>query len=272
MVKFCFQNRVLLSFFERSHMMKKQTVLVTGASAGFGKEIVYQLIADGYRVIGSARRIDKLRMMESHLGAEKFLALQMDVSDTKSVDTALKNLPENWKTIDVLINNAGLALGLDKAQEADFSKWMTMINTNIVGLTYLTHQLLPQMVERNAGMIINLGSTAGTIPYPGGNIYGATKAFVKQFSLNLRADLAGTKIRVSNIEPGLCEGTEFSSVRFNGDQDRVNAVYQGAHAIQPIDIAKTVSWIMAQPEHVNINRIEIMPVSQSYGPQPVHRD
>ncbi|VTS28565.1 NADP-dependent L-serine/L-allo-threonine dehydrogenase [Streptococcus porcinus] len=252
--------------------MTKQIALVTGASAGFGKEIVYQLIADGYRVIGAARRIDKLREMESYLGAEKFLALKMDVSDTNSIDTSLKSLPVDWQVIDVLINNAGLALGLDKAQEADFANWLTMINTNIVGLTYLTNQLLPKMVARNIGTIINLGSTAGTIPYPGANIYGASKAFVKQFSLNLRADLAGTKIRVSNIEPGLCEGTEFSTVRFNGDRERVNALYQGAHAIQPVDIAKTVSWILSQPDHININRIEIMPVSQTYGPQPVYRD
>lgn len=252
--------------------MTKQIALVTGASAGFGKEIVYQLIADGYRVIGAARRIDKLREMESYFGAEKFLALQMDVSDTNLIDLALKKLPIDWQVIDILINNAGLALGLDKAQEADFANWMTMINTNIVGLTYLTHQLLPKMVAKNTGTIINIGSTAGTIPYPGANIYGASKAFVKQFSLNLRADLAGTKIRVSNIEPGLCEGTEFSTVRFNGDQERVNALYQGAHAIQAVDIAKTVSWILSQPDHVNINRIEIMPVSQTYGPQPVYRD
>ncbi|MBA2795565.1 SDR family NAD(P)-dependent oxidoreductase [Streptococcus porcinus] len=252
--------------------MTKQIALVTGASAGFGKEIVYQLIADGYRVIGAARRIDKLREMEAYLGAEKFLALKMDVSDTNSIDAGLKSLPVDWQVIDILINNAGLALGLDKAQEADFANWLTMINTNIVGLTYLTNQLLPKMVARNIGTIINLGSTAGTIPYPGANVYGATKAFVKQFSLNLRADLAGTKIRVSNIEPGLCEGTEFSTVRFNGDRERVNALYQGAHAIQPVDIAKTVSWVLSQPDHVNINRIEIMPVSQTYGPQPVYRD
>ncbi len=147
-----------------------------------------------------------------------------------------------------------------------------MINTNIVGLTYLTRQILPDMVKRNTGMIINLGSTAGTVPYPGANVYGASKAFVKQFSLNLRADLAGTKIRVTNIEPGLCEGTEFSNVRFKGDDERAEKLYDGAHAIKPEDIANTVSWVTSQPSHVNINRIEIMPVSQSFGPQPVYRD
>lgn len=252
--------------------MTAKIVLVTGASAGFGKAIVDELIQSGHRVIGAARRLEKLEELEAIYGENYFLPLQMDISVQESVNQAINSLPLSWSQIDVLINNAGLALTLDKAQEADFNNWLTMINTNIIGLSYLTHQLLPQMVKRNSGMIINLGSTAGTVPYPGGNIYGATKAFVKQFSLNLRADLAGTKIRVSNIEPGLCEGTEFSSVRFSGDQDRVNATYEGAHAIQPIDIAKTVSWIMEQPEHVNINRIEMMPVSQTYGPQPIYRD
>lgn len=250
----------------------KKIALVTGASAGFGLSIVTELIKEGYRVIGAARRMSILKSLEEQFGSSHFFPLEMDVSKTNSIDEALAKLPKEWQEIDVLINNAGLALGLDKAFEADFSNWMTMINTNIVGLTYLTQKILPQMVERNSGTIINLGSTAGTIPYPGGNVYGATKAFVKQFSLNLRADLAGSKIRVSNIEPGLCEGTEFSSVRFNGDEERVKNLYEGAHAIQPIDIAKTVSWILSQPEYVNINRIEIMPVSQSYGPQPVFRD
>ncbi|MCK1186938.1 SDR family NAD(P)-dependent oxidoreductase [Streptococcus uberis] len=250
----------------------KKIALVTGASAGFGLSIVTELVKEGYRVIGAARRMSILKSLEEQFGSSHFFPLEMDVSKTNSIDEALAKLPKEWQEIDVLINNAGLALGLDKAFEADFSNWMTMINTNIVGLTYLTQKILPQMVERNSGTIINLGSTAGTIPYPGGNIYGATKAFVKQFSLNLRADLAGSKIRVSNIEPGLCEGTEFSSVRFNGDKERVKNLYEGAHAIQPIDIAKTVSWILSQPEYVNINRIEIMPVSQSYGPQPVFRD
>ncbi len=231
--------------------------LVTGASAGFGKAIVKKLVSDGYRVIASARRLEKLQSLQAEFGEDKVYPLQMDVSQTDLIDQALASLPEDWKQIDLLVNNAGLALGLDKAYEAEISDWMTMINTNIVGLVYLTRQILPSMVKRNSGMIINLGSTAGTIPYPGANIYGASKAFVKQFSLNLRADLAGTKIRVTNIEPGLCEGTEFS---------------KGAHAITPEDIANTVSWVASQPEHVNFNRIEMMPVSQTYGAQPVYRD
>lgn len=250
----------------------KKVALVTGASAGFGKAIVEKLVSDGFQVVAAARRLEKLQSLQAELGRESVYPLQMDITNTEQVDVALESLPEGWKAIDLLVNNAGLALGLDKAYEADFSDWMTMINTNIVGLTYLTRQLLPQMVKKNSGMVINLGSTAGTVPYPGANVYGASKAFVKQFSLNLRADLAGTKIRVTNIEPGLCEGTEFSNVRFKGDDDRANKLYQGAHAIKPEDIANTVSWIAGQPEHVNINRIEIMPVSQSFGPQRVYRD
>ena len=181
-------------------------------------------------------------------------------------------MPEAWQKIDILVNNAGLALGLDKAYEADMQDWLTMIQTNVVGLVYLTRQIIPQMVERDSGLIINLGSTAGTVPYPGANVYGASKAFVKQFSLNLRADLAGHHIRVTNIEPGLCEGTEFSTVRFKGDKQRSEKLYEGAHAIQPVDIADTVAWIVGQPPHVNINRIELMPVSQTFGPQPVFRE
>ncbi len=250
----------------------KKVALVTGASSGFGKAIVEKLVSDGFQVVAAARRLEKLQSLQAELGRESVYPLQMDITKTDQVDAALASLPDEWKAIELLVNNAGLALGLDKAYEADFSDWMTMINTNIVGLTYLTRQLLPQMVKKNSGMVINLGSTAGTVPYPGANVYGASKAFVKQFSLNLRADLAGTKIRVTNIEPGLCEGTEFSNVRFKGDDDRANKLYQGAHAIKPEDIANTVSWIAGQPEHVNINRIEIMPVSQSFGPQPVYRD
>ena len=246
--------------------------LVTGASAGFGKAIAEKLVSDGYRVIASARRLEKLQSLQAALGEQNVYPLQMDISQTQAIDEALASLPKEWREIDILVNNAGLALGLDKAYEADFSDWLTMINTNIVGLTYLTRQILPDMVKRNTGMIINLGSTAGTVPYPGDNVYGASKAFVKQFSLNLRADLAGTKIRVTNIEPGLCEGTEFSNVRFKGDDERAEKLYDGAHAIKPEDIANTVSWVASQPSHVNINRIEIMPVSQSFGPQPVYRD
>ena len=248
-----------------------ETILVTGASAGFGQAICQRLVADGHRVIGAARRIEKLQALHEELG-EAFYPLQMDVTDLTQVDHALASLPADWDQIDVLVNNAGLALGLAPAYEAEVSDWLTMIQTNIVGLVYLTRQILPQMVERDSGLIINLGSTAGTVPYPGANVYGASKAFVKQFSLNLRADLAGHHIRVTNIEPSLCEGTEFSTVRFKGDDQRAGKLYEGAHAIQPVDIANTVAWIVGQPPHVNINRIEIMPVSQTFGAQPVFRE
>lgn len=246
------------------------TILVTGASAGFGKAICETLVKAGFRVIGAARRLEKLNELKAQLG-DHFYPLQMDVSKTTEIDTALSNLPTEWQQIDGLVNNAGLALGLEPAHKADFNDWLTMINTNIIGLTYLTQQLLPQMVQRNQGHIINLGSIAGTYPYPGGNVYGATKAFVQQFSLNLRADLAGTAVRVTNIEPGLCGGTEFSNVRFKGDDEKAANLYKGANAIQPEDIANAVLWIYQQPPHVNINRIEIMPVSQSFAALNVSR-
>ncbi|MGT2906492.1 SDR family oxidoreductase [Streptococcus dentiloxodontae] len=248
-----------------------KTVMITGSSAGFGLAMAKLFVAKGYRVIGAARRLDKLHSLKAKLG-DNFYPLAMDMVDKDSISQALASLPEKWQTIDILINNAGLALGLDKAYETDFADWETMIKTNIIGLTYLTRQLLPKMVERNQGLIINMGSTAGTVPYPGANVYGASKAFVKQFSLNLRADLAGTKLRVTNIEPGLCEGTEFSNVRFKGDNERADKLYEGAHAIRPEDIAQTALWIAEQPEHLNFNRIEIMPVSQTFGAQPVYRD
>ncbi|PSJ80625.1 SDR family NAD(P)-dependent oxidoreductase, partial [Neisseria iguanae] len=200
-------------------------ILITGASAGFGEAICRSFVGAGYHVIGAARRLDKLQTLADELGGQ-FYALEMDVSKTESIRNALDSLPENFSEIDCLINNAGLALGLDNADKADFGDWETMIQTNIIGLTFLTRQVLPQMVARNQGYIINLGSIAGTYPYPGGNVYGATKAFVRQFSLNLRADLAGKNIRVTNIEPGLCGDTEFSNVRFKGDNERVSDLYK----------------------------------------------
>lgn len=245
-----------------------KTILVTGASAGFGRAICQELVTAGYQVIGAARRLEKLAELKKELG-EAFYPLVLDLSRKETVREALDQLPHNWSAVDVLINNAGLALGLDKAQEADFSDWETMIMTNVMGLSFITNQLLPELVDRR-GLIINIGSIAGTYPYPGGNIYGASKAFVKQFSLNLRADLAGTGVRVTNLEPGLCGGTEFSLVRFKGDQERAEKLYEGTNSIQPEDIAKTILWLIEQPEHININRLEMMPTSQSFGPLPVH--
>lgn len=248
-----------------------EVILVTGASAGFGEAIARLFVSKGYRVIGAARRQDKLRDLAHELG-ERFYPLQMDVSDKDSVDKALALLPKDWSKISLLVNNAGLALGLDKAYEADFKDWETMIMTNVMGLSYLTRKLLPQMVAAKEGYIINIGSTAGSYPYPGGNVYGATKAFVKQFSLNLRADLAGSHVRVSTIEPGLCGGTEFSKVRFKGDADRAKQVYEGVSSLQPEDIANAVLWLFQQPKHVNVNCLELMPVSQSFGPWHLAED
>lgn len=246
-------------------------VLITGASAGFGKAMCNVFVKAGYKVIGAARRLDKLNQLKTELG-ENFFPLQMDMNNLSEIDRALSKLPEAFQQIDLLVNNAGLALGLEPAHQANFDDWLTMINTNIVGLTYLTRKVLPQMVERKQGHIINLGSIAGTYPYPGGNVYGATKAFVEQFSLNLRADLAGTKVRVTNVEPGLCGGTEFSNVRFKGDDSKAASVYANVQPIEPIDIANTVLWIYQQPAHVNINRIEIMPVAQSFSALNVVRE
>ncbi|BAQ75666.1 MULTISPECIES: SDR family NAD(P)-dependent oxidoreductase [Pseudomonas] len=239
-----------------------KTAFVTGASAGFGQAICRRLIAEGYRVIGGARRMDKLQRLEQELG-ENFIALELDVTDKTSLERAVEQIHEASLAIDLLVNNAGLALGIERAQQSSAQNWERMIATNITGLALITQRVLPRMVEANSGLIINIGSIAGTYPYPGGNVYGASKAFVKQFSLNLRADLAGTRVRVTNIEPGLCSGTDFSVVRLNGDMEAVHALYKDVEAIRPEDIANTVCWIAQQPEHLNINSIEIMPVAQS---------
>ncbi|MDO5058846.1 MAG: SDR family oxidoreductase [Neisseria sp.] len=246
-------------------------VLITGASAGFGAAMCAAFVKAGYKVVGAARRLERLQEMQAELGGN-FYPVRMDLTDKASVQTALETLPEGFAEIDCLINNGGLALGLDGADKADFADWETMIQTNVLGLTFLTHQVLPQMVARKSGYIINIGSIAGTYPYPGGNVYGATKAFVRQFSLTLRADLQGTGVRVSNIEPGLCGGTEFSNVRFKGDDERAAKLYENTQYIEPEDIAETALWLYQRPAHMNVNSIEIMPVAQSFGALPVHRE
>ena len=244
--------------------------LVTGATAGFGQAISRALLQAGWRVIGTGRRADRLEALRAQW-PEAFLPLAFDVADRAAAQGALASLPAAWQDVDLLVNNAGLALGLERADQASLDDWDRMIDTNIRGLATLTRLLLPQMVRRNRGYVINIGSIAGDWPYPGGNVYGATKAFVKQFSQNLRADLAGTAIRVSNVEPGLCGGTEFSNVRFKGDDERAASVYAGVQAISPEDIARIVLWLVQQPPHVNVNRIEVMPVAQSFAPLSVAR-
>jgi 3-hydroxy acid dehydrogenase/malonic semialdehyde reductase len=195
----------------------------------------------------------------------------LDVRDRAAIGAALAALPSGLAAVDLLVNNAGLALGLEPAYEADLDQWEEMVDTNIKGLIYLTRALLPGMVARRRGHVINLGSIAGTYPYPGGNVYGATKSFVHQFSLNLRADLAGTRVRVTSIEPGMVGGTEFSTVRF-GDATKAARVYQGADPLLPEDIAEAVHWAASLPERVNINVVELMPVNQTFAAFAIHRE
>lgn len=238
-------------------------VFVTGASVGFGAEIVRKFANAGHKVIALARRESKLKDLQSECGADKVAIIAQDICDTEAVKVALANLSAEFQKIDILVNNAGLALGLNSADKADLADWERMIEVNILALVRLTHLILPQMVAQKSGHIINIGSIAGSYPYPGGNVYGATKAFVKQFSLNLRADLFDKGIRVSNVEPGLCGGSEFSLVRFKGDKGKANAVYEGTEPLLPCDIAEAVFWIANQPKRVNVNRIEIMPTIQA---------
>lgn len=238
-------------------------VLITGASAGFGKALAERLVAKGHRVIGCARRIDKLNALAETLG-ENFLPVIMDVSDTDSIPQILADLPDDFKHIDVLVNNAGLALGTEPAHKASLDDWMRMTDTNVKGLMALTHAVLPAMVDRDSGYIINVGSIAGNWPYFGGNVYGATKAFVKQFSLNLRADLIGTQVRVTNLEPGVVAGTEFSNVRYHGDDDKAAKVYDGFKTMTGEDIGNILLWLIESPAHINVNRLEVMPVAQTY--------
>ncbi|MGC7560921.1 SDR family oxidoreductase [Pasteurella sp. PK-2025] len=249
----------------------KKIALVTGATSGFGTAICRTLIQHGYAVIGTGRRAERLEALAQSFG-EAFFPLAFDLSKRQQIEEALQHLPPAWQAIDLLVNNAGLALGLDPADQGNLDDWEQMIDTNIKGLVVITRLVLPQMVARNQGHIINMGSIAGTYPYPGGHIYGGTKAFVKQFSLNLRADLAGRAIRVTNIEPGLCGGTEFSNVRFKGDDERAAKVYENVQFITPEDIANIVLWANQQPPHVNINRIEVMPVAQSSAPLNVAKN
>ncbi|MGE6362126.1 SDR family NAD(P)-dependent oxidoreductase [Psychrobacter cibarius] len=238
-------------------------ILITGASAGFGKALAERLVANGHRVIGCARRLDKLNALADTLG-EAFLPVVMDVSNTATIPQIIADLPDGFNQIDVLVNNAGLALGTEPAYKASLDDWMRMTDTNVKGLMALTHAVLPAMVARDSGYIINVGSIAGSWPYFGGNVYGATKAFVKQFSLNLRADLIGTQVRVTNLEPGNVAGTEFSNVRFHGDDDKAAKVYDGFKTMTGDDIGDILLWLIESPAHINVNRLEVMPVAQTY--------
>jgi len=211
-------------------------VFVTGATSGFGAAIARRFAAEGHHIIAAGRRLDRLEALRQECGADRIHPLR-----------------------------------LEPAQRADPDAWEQMVDTNVKGVMYVTRAVLPGMVERRRGHVINLGSIAGTYAYPGGNVYGATKAFVRQFSLGLRADLFGTPIRVTSVEPGLVGGTEFSAVRFGGDATKASKIYDGADALTPEDVAEAVHWVASLPARVNINAIEMMPVTQSFGPLPVHR-
>ena len=248
-----------------------RTVFITGASSGFGLAAARRFGARGDRVVAAGRRTERLRSLAGELGRDILLPLSLDVRDRASVERVATELPPDFAEVDILVNNAGLALGLEPAHEAELDEWDQMIDTNCAGLVYMTRALLPQMVARGTGHIVNLGSIAGTYPYPGGNVYGATKAFVHQFSLNLRSDLHGTGVRVTSVEPGLSGGTEFSQVRFGGDTERAAAVYAGAQPLTAEDVAAAIEWATSQPPHVNINVIEMMPTAQSFAPFQVDR-
>jgi 3-hydroxy acid dehydrogenase / malonic semialdehyde reductase len=249
---------------------KPGIVFVTGASSGFGAAVARRFAADGARVIAAARRTDRLQDLKDEFGGQ-ILPMQLDVRDRAGVAAHVARLPEEFKAIDLLVNNAGLALGLNPAQDADLDDWDQMIDTNCKGLVYCTRAVLPGLVARGRGHVINLGSVAGSYPYPGGNVYGGTKAFVHQFSLNLRSDLHGTGVRVTCVEPGMAD-TEFSLTRFSGDKAKADAVYAGMQPLTPDDVAESIHWAATLPEHVNINTIELMPTTQSFAPFQVARE
>lgn len=248
-----------------------KTLFITGATSGFGAAAAQRFAQAGWQIVATGRRRDRLDALAETLSAQTAVyTVPLDVRDAEAVQAAVAELPEAFAGVDVLLNNAGLALGLEPAQNADLADWEQMVDTNIKGVLYVTRALLPGMVERRGGHVVNIGSIAGSWPYPGGNCYGATKAFVQQFSRNLRADLAGSGVRVTNIEPGLAE-TEFSVVRFKGDQSKADQVYAGTQPLTADDIAEIVFWTTQLPAHVNINAVEVMPTSQSWSALTITR-
>ena len=246
-----------------------KTVLITGATSGFGAAAVKRFVRAGWRVIATGRRAERLQVLVDELGADNVHAAAFDIRDESAMDAALAALPLDFRDIDLLVNNAGLAQGTAPAQSALLSDWRTMIDTNVTALVTLTHRVLPLLVERK-GAIINISSVAGVYPYPGGNAYGGSKAFVSHFSLGLRSDLHGTGVRVTTIEPGMAE-TEFTLVRTHGDQPASEKLYSGANPMTADDIAETIFYVATLPPHLNINRLEIMPVTQSVAGFQVHR-
>lgn len=246
-------------------------VFVTGATAGFGTAIARRFARDGHKIVAAGRRRERLEALKKELGAPVW-TVELDVRNRDDVMKAFDSLPQEFAEVDVLVNNAGLALGLEPAPAANLDDWDTMVDTNVKGLMYCTRAALPGMVARNRGHIVNIGSVAAMYPYPGGNVYGATKAFVHQFSLNLRADVHGTAVRITDVQPGMCGGTEFSEVRFRGDTTRAAKVYEGVGApLSADDIADAVYWVATRPAHVNVNSIEIMPVAQAFNAFKIDR-
>lgn len=246
-------------------------IFVTGASSGFGAAIARRFLAEGHHVVACARRGERLAALADGLDAKRLHSATLDVRDNAAVEALVASLPAPFAAIDVLVNNAGLALGLEPAHRALLDDWERMVDTNIKGLMYVTRAVTPGMVARGRGHVINIGSIAGEWPYPGGNAYGGTKAFVRQFSLNLRADFVGTGVRVSDVEPGLAE-TEFSLVRFHGDAEKAKTVYAGVQPLTADDVADTVHWIATRPAHVNVNTISLMPECQAFSPLAVKRN
>jgi len=245
------------------------TALVTGATSGFGAATVERFATSGWRVVAAGRRGERLQPLVERFGADTLHAAAFDIRDAEAMQAALDALPPAFRGIDLLVNNAGLALGTAPAQRADLAQWRQMVDTNVTALAVLTHALLPTLIERK-GAIVNVSSIAGSYPYAGGNVYGGTKAFVTQFSLGLRSDLHGTGVRVTSIEPGLAE-TEFTLVRTGGDRAASHTLYEGARPITAGDIAEAIWWVANLPPHLNVNRIEVMPVSQSFAGFQVHR-
>lgn len=241
-----------------------KTVFITGATSGFGKATAKRFDAEGWQTVISGRRGERLDALKTELKNPSH-SIVLDVRDKDAVLAAVDALPAEFSPIDVLVNNAGLAVGLEGADQVDLADWDLMVDTNIKGLMYCTRAILPQMVENGYGHVVNIGSIAGNWPYPGGNVYGATKAFVRQFSLNLRADLVGKSIHVTDVEPGLAE-TEFSEVRFKGDKEKAAAVYNDVDPIRPDDVADAVFWAASRPKNINVNRIEIMAGAQAFSP------
>ena len=249
---------------------KSFVVFITGATSGFGAAAAHRYVEAGGKVIATGRRGDRLKDLQAELGAQNCHIIELDVQDRQAIDAAVAALPAPFDKVNIVLANAGLALGLQPAAEADVTDWETMIATNITGLVYTVRALLPGMIARGGGHVVTLGSVAGDYPYPGGSVYGATKAFVKQFALNIRSDVQGKNIRVTNIEPGLTE-TEFSLVRFKGDEGKAAKPYENTKAMNAEDIAETIMWSTLLPQHVNVNRLQVMATTQAFGNFDIYR-